>query len=131
MPNDKPNSKEYIRRMPTNWWLQKTSYLLFVIRETTCVFVGGYAIFLLVLATRRDDPERFSELLHSPRLITLQIIALPFLLYHTITWINLTPKVLVVWRGEDRVSPTLIAAAHHAMWLVGSVVIFWIAHQYR
>ena len=116
--------------MPANWWLQKTSYFLFIIRETTCVFVGGYAIFLLVLATRRDDPERFSEWLHSPLLIRLQIIALPFLLYHTITWINLTPKVLVVWRGEDRVSPTLIAAAHHAMWLVGSVVIFWIAYQY-
>ncbi len=130
MPNDKPKSKEYIRTLPANWWLQKTSYFLFIIRETTCVFVGGYAIFLLVLATRRDDPQWFSDWLHSPLLIALQIIALPFLLYHTITWINLTPKVLVVWRGEDRVSPRLIAAAHHAMWLVGSVVIFWIAYQY-
>ena len=130
MPNDKPKSKEYIRTVPANWWLQKTSYFLFIIRETTCVFVGGYAIFLLVLAMRRDDPQWFSDWLHSPLLIGLQIIALPFLLFHTITWINLTPKVLVVWRGEDRVSPTLIAAVHHAMWLVGSVVIFWIAYQY-
>ncbi len=130
MPNDQRKSKEYIRTVPANWWLQKTSYFLFIIRETTCVFVGGYAIFLLVLAMRRDDPQWFSDWLHSPLPIALQIIALPFLLYHTITWINLTPKVLVVWRGEDRVSPTLIAAAHHAMWLVGSVVIFWIAYQY-
>ena len=130
MPNANPKSKEYIRTVPANWWLQKTSYFLFIIRETTCVFVGGYAIFLLVLATRRDDPQWFSDWLHSPLLIALQIIALPFLLYHTITWINLTPKVLVVWRGEDRVSPTLIAAAHHAMWLVGSVVIFWIAYHH-
>ncbi len=130
MPNDTPKSKEYIRPMPANWWLQKTSYFLFIIRESTCVFVGGYAIFLFVLAARRDDPQWFSDWLHSPLLITLQIIALPFLLYHTITWINLTPKVLVVWRGEDRVSPTLIAAAHHAMWLVVSVVIFWIVYHY-
>jgi len=130
MPKDPSKSKEYIRSMPANWWLQKRSYFLFIVRETTCVFVGGYAIFLLVLATRRDDPQSFSEWLHSPLLNALQIMALPFLLYHTITWINLTPQVLVLWRGEDRVSPTLIAAAHHAMWVVGSVVIFWIAYQY-
>ena len=130
MSSDQPKSKEYIRTVPANWWLQKTSYFLFIIRETTCVFVGGYAIFLLVMATRRDDPQWFSDWLYSPLLIVLQIIALPFLLFHTITWINLTPKVLVVWMGEDKVSPTLIAAAHYAMWLVGSVIIFWIVYQY-
>ena len=125
MPNDKPKSKEYVRTMPANWWLQKTSYLLFTIRESTCVFVGGYAIFLLVLATRRDDPQWFSNWLHSPLLIALQIIALPFLLYHSITWINLTPKVVVLRRGEERVSPLLISGANYIIWVLLSSVILW------
>ena len=120
-------SKEYIRPMPADWWLKKKTYFLFMVRELTCVFVGGYALFLLVLATQRDDPQAFAALLDSPLLIALQIIALPMVLYHSITWINLTPKVLVVWRGEERVSPLLIAGAHHVLWAIISIVILSIS----
>ena len=120
-------SKEYIRPMPTNWWVKKKTYVLFILRELTCVFVGGYALFLLALAARRDDPQAFAAMLDSPLLIALQIIALPMLLYHSITWINLTPKVLVVWRGEERVSPLLIAGAHYVLWAIISIVILSIS----
>ncbi len=120
-------SKEYIRPMPAYWWLKKKTYFLFMVRELTCVFVGGYALFLLVLTTRHDDPQAFAALLHSPLLITLQIIALPMVLYHSITWLNLTPKVMVLWRGEERVSPLLIAGANYVVWAVVSIIILWIA----
>jgi len=91
------------------------------------VFVGGYALFLLVLVSRAGDPDAFAELLHSPLLIVLQIIALPMLLYHSITWINLTPKVMVVWRGEERVSPLLIAGVNYVAWAIISIVILSIS----
>ena len=120
-------NKEYIRPMPANWWMMKKTYLLFIIRELTCVFVGGYALFLLVLASRAGDPDAFADWLNSPLLIALQIIALPMLLYHSITWINLTPKVLVVWRGEERVSPLLIAGANYVAWAIISIVILSIS----
>ena len=119
-------SKEYIRPMPANWWMMKKAYVLFIIRELTCVFVGGYALFLLLLVSRAGDPKAFAELLDSLWLIALQIIALPMLLYHSITWINLTPKVMVVWRGEERVSPLLIAGANYVAWAILSIAIFWI-----
>ena len=124
-------SKEYIRSMPANWWLKKKTYFLYMVRELTCVFVGGYALFLLVLVMRHDDPQAFAALLHSPLLITLQIIALPMVLYHSITWLNLTPKVMVIWRGEERVSPLLIAGANYVIWAVISIVIVWIAFLHR
>ena len=124
-------SKEYIRPMPATWWLERKTYFLFVVRELTCVFVGGYALFLLVLATRRNDSLAFSDLLNSPLLIALQIIALPMLLYHSITWLNLTPKVMVVWRGEERVSEAVIAGANYVVWIIVSIVILWIASLYR
>ena len=113
--------------MPANWWMMKKTYVLFIVRELTCVFVGGYALFLLVLVSRAGDPDAFAELLKSPLLIALQIIALPMLLYHSITWINLTPKVMVVWRGEERVSPLLIAAANYVAWAIVSIVILSIS----
>ena len=55
------------------------------------------------------------------------IIALPMLLYHSITWINLTPKVMVVWRGEERVSPLLIAGVNYVAWAIISIVILSIS----
>ncbi len=120
-------SKEYIRPMPSNWWTAKRSYRLFMLRELTCVFVGGYALFLLLLVALRGNEEAFTATLHSPLFIALQIIALPMVLYHTITWINLTPKVVVVWLGEERVSSKLIAAVHYAIWVIVSIVVFWLA----
>ncbi len=123
-------SKEYIRPMPAGWWMQKKTFILFIVRELTCVFVGGYAIFLLVLVAKSGDADAFAAWLKSPFLIALQIIALPMILYHTITWLNLTPKVLVVFRGEERVNPTLIAGVHYAAWAVISIVILWIASFY-
>ena len=120
-------SKEYIRPMPANWWMMKKAYVLFIVRELTCVFVGGYALFLLVLVSQAGDPEAFAELLKSELLIALQIIALPMLLYHSITWINLTPKVMVVWRGEERVSPLLIAGVNYVAWAIISIVILSIS----
>ena len=121
-------SKEYIRPMPTNWWMMKKTFVLFIVRELTCMFVGGYALFLLVLVlvARRDEPQAFVDLLNNPFLIFLQIIALPMVMYHSITWFNLTPKVMVVWRGEERVSPLLIAGANYVAWAILSIAIFCI-----
>ncbi len=125
--SDDTKTKEYIRPMPANWWMMKKTYVLFMVRELTCMFVGGYALFLLVLVARRDEPQAFAELLNSPLLIALQIITLPMVLYHSITWFNLTPKVMVVWRGEERVSPLLIAGANYVVWAIISIVILSIS----
>ena len=128
---NKSNSPELVRPIPATWWLKKRSYFFFMLRELTCVFVGGYALFLLVLAVTRDDLTAFSAVLHSPILITLQIIALPMALYHSFTWFNLTPKVMVVWRGEERVDPRIIAGANYVACLVASIIIVWIVSHFR
>ena len=119
-------TKEYNRPMPSNWWMMKKTFVLFIVRELTCMFVGGYALFLLVLVARRDEPQAFVDLINNPILIVLQIIALPMVLYHSITWFNLPPKVMVVWRGEERVSPLLIAGANYVAWAILSIAIFYI-----
>ena len=124
---DQQEAKQYIRPMPATWWLKKRSYFLFMLREWTCVFVGGYAVFLLALVALTGDAEQFQGLLLHPLGILLQIVALPMVLYHSITWINLTPKVMVVWRGEDRVNPLWIAGSNYIAWISISVVVAWFA----
>ncbi len=119
-------SKEYVRPMPVTWWLNRKTYFLFMVRELTCLFVGGYALFLLVLLARANDADAFAAMLNSPLSVVLHLVALLMVLYHSITWINLTPKVMVVWRGEDRVNPKWIAAANYVVWVVLSLSIFGI-----
>src|SRR5262245_9459770 len=114
--------KDYVRPMPATWWLKNRHLTLFMVRELTSVFVAGYAVFLLVLhyryRQRGDAFHSMFEALKSPASIALHLLALVFVVYHSVTWFNLTPKAIVLWRGEERVSPVLIAGAHYALWVV-------------
>jgi fumarate reductase subunit C len=123
--------KEYSRPEPANWWLRKRSYRLFMLRELTAVFVAGYALFLLALLYQASQGQEafsgFVQGLKSPVSIVLHLIALAMALYHTVTWFNLTPKAMVVWRGEQQVSPLLIAGVNYVVWVVVSGLVVWLA----
>ena len=123
--------KPYIRPLPATWWFQNYYVTLFTIRELTSLFVAGYAVFLLVLLYRygqgREPFHHFFEALKSPASLLLHLIALSFVVFHTVTWCNLTPKVVILWRGEEKVSPVLIVCAHYALWLLVSVIIVVVA----
>jgi len=98
-----------------------------MIRELTSVFVAGYCIFLLVLVYKltqgADAYGNFMGALKSPISVALHLITLVFVLYHTITWFNLTPKILVLYRGEDRIPQGLVAATFYAGWVVVSIIV--------
>ena len=123
-------TREYLRPMPATWWLRRRTHFLFMVRELTCVAVGGYAVLLLVLAASAQERDSFHSLfvwLKESRLsIALHAVALPMVVYHSVTWFNLTPKVMVVWRGEERFNPLLIAGSNYVAWLVVSILIAWI-----
>lgn len=123
--------KEYVRPMGATWWLERRPYTLFILRELTALFIGGYAIFLLVLLYQAQQGlpafTSFVQGLNSPVSLVLHAIVLLMALYHTITWFNVTPKVLVFWRGEHRVAAATIIAAHWILWLVVSAVVVWLA----
>jgi fumarate reductase subunit C len=126
-------TKEYIRPIPATWWLHNRHVLLFMIRELTSLFVAGYAIFLLILLYRfRSGAEAFHQFyegLRTPGSAMLHIVALVFVVYHSITSFNAAPQIMVVRRGEDAVSPFVIAGANYLMWLILSglvlLAVFW------
>ena len=115
----KTATKEYIRPMPATWWLNNRQLVMFMVRELTAVFVGAYAIFLLVLLAL--DGNQFANVLRSPVSLVFQLICLLFVLYHTYTWFELTPKAIVLWRGDEKVNPALIVGANYAVWVLVSV----------
>ena len=126
----RPKSKEYVRPVPVTWWLKRPAYLKFMIREITGVFLAGYAVFLMVLMLRARDASSFSaflEDLKSPLSIALHLVVLFFALFHSVTFFDLTPRVLRVYRGEERVPDALVAGAHYVTWAVVSAVLIVIA----
>jgi fumarate reductase subunit C len=119
--------KEYVRPIGANWWLQRPAYTQYMVRELTALFVGGYAVFLIVLIYQvAQGPETlaaFVEGLKSPVSLILHLLVLLMALYHTVTWLNATPKAIVLWRGEERVPPETLIGGSYVVWLVLSVVV--------
>jgi fumarate reductase subunit C len=122
--------KPYIRPMPASWWLKRRSYLLFMLREMSSIFVAGYVVLFLIMIRRLAqgpaEYEAFMAALRSPLAIVFHVVALAFALFHTITWFNLTPKAMAVWRGEERLPPAMMIVPNYVAWIVVSGVIAWI-----
>ena len=120
----------YIRPVSNTWWLEKKQYILFVIRELTSIFVAGYCLFLLFFILKIGDGNETYNLLiiflKSPLILILHLISFPFILYHTITWFNLTPKIMVLQIGEEKVPKELIAGLVYISWGFLSLILIWL-----
>ncbi len=122
--------RPYRRRVPILWWVRRRSYLLFVAREVSSVFVAWFVVFLLLLVravlSGEDAYRRFLDWTANPFVLALNVVALLFVLLHAVTWFNLAPQAMVVKVRGRRLPPVLIAAAHFGAWAVVSAVVAWI-----
>jgi fumarate reductase subunit C len=124
--------KELIRPMPPDWWLKRPAYTAYMLRELASVFIAGYCVFLMVLMYRAahadgDSFEAFYRSLASPWSLVLHLIVLVFAVYHSMTFFDLTPRAIVVFRGDDKVPDAVIAGVHYGLWAVVSLILFIIA----
>jgi fumarate reductase subunit C len=112
----------YRRRVSVWWWLQNRSYSGFVLRELTSVFVAFFAVVYLwqlrALAQGPEAYERFLARLRTPLFLALDTVVFLFVLFHTITWFNLTPKALVLRVRGKRVPDWAIVGSNYVAWLV-------------
>ncbi len=120
----------YRRPISSTWWLAKNNYILFMCREATAVFVWLYLVFYLSqLAKLGGDVGAYTQFLDgrsSFLWILFHVVALIAAIYHSATWFNLTPKVIVVRRGEEKVPDGLIIGPHYAGWIGLSLAIIFI-----
>jgi fumarate reductase subunit C len=123
-------SRLYHRPISIFWWLERRSYLVFVLRELSCVFVAWFVVYFLLLvnAVSSGSAEYESFLDWSGRawVLVLNVVALLFVLLHAVTWFNLAPKAMVIRAGGRRIPPPVIVAAHYLAWLVVSAVTAWV-----
>jgi fumarate reductase subunit C len=125
------SGKPFLRPISSEWIFRHPRYLRYMVREFSCLFIGGYTLLLVAglkaLADGRAAYEVFLANLGSPASIVFHVLALAFAVYHSITWFNLTPKAMPLQLGEDFVPDGAISGAHFAAWGVLSLAILYLA----
>ena len=120
----------YRKRVSTYWWLQRWEYLRFVLREISSVFVAWFVVLtLLQIYSASRGPNAygdFLEFLKNPFIFALNIISFFFVVYHSITWFNLSARAMSIRVGGKKVPGFLISGPNFVAWFVISGVIAWL-----
>ena len=120
----------YRPRIPIWWWTRKRTYVVFVLRELSSVFIAWFVVYLLLLAYAVGQSEaayqRFLVWAGAPWVVALNVVGLVFVLLHTVTWFNLTPQAMAV-RVMDRTVPSFhIIAGQYTGLVVVSGFVLWL-----
>jgi fumarate reductase subunit C len=133
--NDRPAYTDYhphwFRRRPsTYWWVQRWTYVAFIVRELSSLFIAWFVLYTLMLVYAvGEGPAAYNEFLHwskEPVVVGVNILALFFVVFHAATWFNLAPQAMVVRLGSRPVPGTWIAASNYAAWAVASALLAWL-----
>lgn len=122
--------RRYRQPVTRLWWVHRRSYLLFVLRELSSVFVAWFVVYLLLLvhatSAGQDSYARFLVWSANPVVVAVNAVAFIFLLLHAVTWFGLAPRAIVPHIRGRRVPARAVLAGHYAAWLVVSAVIVWV-----
>lgn len=126
-PTTSDRPRLYHPRVSRLWWLRRRSYVLFVLRELSSLFVGWFVVYLLLLVRALGQGEaayqRFLDWAAAPWVIALNLVALAFLVLHAVTWFNLAPKAMVVKVRGQRVPAKMIALSQFGAWAAVSAAV--------
>ncbi len=115
--------------MSTYWWVKRWHHLAFILREVSSVFVIWFVIFLLMLVNSLSSPESYRAFLTwaaHPVVVAVNLVALAFVLFHAITFFNLTPKAMVVKIGAKRAPAGLVIGGHYVAWIAVSAALVFL-----
>jgi fumarate reductase subunit C len=116
--------------MSTWWWLKRRSYLAFILRELSSIFVAWSVAYLLLLVHAVSGGDlRYREFMSwsaNPGILLLNLVSLFFVVFHAVTWFNLAPQALAVRFRGKRVPGTWIAVSNYAAWALVSALVAWL-----
>jgi fumarate reductase subunit C len=102
--------------MPAGWWTTNRHYFLYVVREFTSLPLAIWLLWLLYDISQKS--------LFRPRAFAIfSVIALPFALYHSFTFLSLAGSIIHLKLLDKPVSSRLIVLSQFALWAGASVVI--------
>ena len=136
MNGNRPDkAKLYHPTMPATWWLKKSSYLLFMLRELSSVFIAIFlVVFLIQVYQLTRGPEAyvaFARNLSSPGWVIFHVLALLFSVFHSITWFQSTAVVMPLRIGGRELPRELMTALNIGALIAVSIVILILFNTLR
>jgi succinate dehydrogenase subunit C len=123
----------YRPRVSTWWWTRKRSYFVFVMRELSSIFIAWFVVYLLLFVYAVGQGEaayrRFLDWASAPGVVGVNVLALIFVLLHTVTWFNLTPQAMDVRLDGRKVPGFQIIAGQYSGLVAVSLFILWLVTQ--
>lgn len=124
--------RPYIRESSkTRWWLEQPRYIRYMMREVSALFIGIYALILVVglfqLSRGKTAYEEFLAAAQGPVGLLFAVCAMFFAVYHTYTWFQVTPKAMPLTFGGKPVPGALIIAAHWIGFVLLSAALWLLA----
>ena len=120
----------YREPVSTWWWLRRRSYVAFILRELSSLFVAWSVVLVLLLVRAvGKGPASYADFLDwakTPWVVSLNVVSLAFIVYHSVTWFQLTPKAMVVRLRGRRIPGAAIAGSAFAGWVVVSLFVAWL-----
>jgi len=110
------------------------SYLKFILREISSVFVAWFIMELLMLihalssgqgAFPQQAYREFLIWLRNPVVVFLNVVSLFFVVFHAVTWFNLAAAAMVVRVKGKKIPGALIAGSNYAAWIVVTAILAW------
>ncbi|HEY6305041.1 MAG TPA: fumarate reductase subunit C [Candidatus Angelobacter sp.] len=105
------------------------SYLKFILREISSVFVAWFVVeLLLALNALSTGPQEYSEFqlfLRNPVVVATNVVSLFFVIFHALTWFNLAPKAMAVRVRGKRIPDLWIAGPNYVAWAAVSAIVAW------
>lgn len=127
----KSTNGNFIRPIPRfSWWLRKKTYLSYMMREVSSLFIGAFSLMMVWGIYRFSQGEAaytaWSNSLWSYSFL-LSIIMFIFAVYHSFTWFLVTPKAMPLKIAGKRIPGVIIIAAHLLLWLFCSIFVWFIS----
>jgi fumarate reductase subunit C len=123
--------KPYQPEMTAYWYFDRWPYLEFMLRESSSVFVGWFAVIMLLqLNALYSGPiayARFEQWMATPAVFIVNIITFVFVCFHAITWFMLVPRVMMRQLLAKPAPEMMAAAPNFLVWLGASVVVALVA----
>jgi fumarate reductase subunit C len=129
------NSTEYLPksfhpRVSTYWWLARWAYLKFILREISSVFVVWIVVLTMLqiraLASGPVEYAEFQRWLERPFMLGLNAVSFFFVVFHAITWFNLTPQAMPVRIRGKLLPGAAVAVPNYAAWAAVSGIVAWL-----
>ena len=124
-PQSQP--REYRPSLSNWWWLGRRNYLIFILREFSSAFVAYFLVVTLkqvcALARGPEEYAAFQAQMQHPLTILLNVVALGFLVLHTITWSKLVPKAFYPRRHGHPLPEMTTALPSYILWAIATIVV--------